>query len=352
MPRPGAPKQAHLPDKKSLLQTEISHIDITSFDARSIIDKMGQMSFSSRDLSRACAIFNRMLKDRQSTIVLSIAGSTQAAGCMQLYADMIKYNMVDAVVATGASLVDMDFFEACGYKHYRAEKILDDQVLREYYVDRIYDTYIDEVELTLLDHVICDIANELPPVPMTSRGFLAEMGRWLADGHAKKSDSLLELAYKHHVPVFCPAFSDCAAGFGLMQHQIARPKQCVTIDSVGDFRELSQILLESERSGLFIVGGGVPKNFSQDAIIGIEKFGKPPGMHRYAIQVTVADARDGALSGSTLKEACSWGKVDTVYEQMVFAEATTVVPLIVSDAYHRGYWKDRKPRHFSKLFHE
>ncbi len=73
-------------------------------------------------------------------------------------------------------------------------------------------------------------------------------------------------------------------------------------------------------------------------------------MHKYAIQITVADVRDGACSSSTLKEACSWGKVDVTYEQMVFAEATTVVPLIASDAYHRGAWKDREARRWADLF--
>jgi deoxyhypusine synthase len=99
-----------------------------------------------------------------------------------------------------------------------------------------------------------------------------------------------------------------------------------------------------------MIGGGVPKNFVQDTVVCAEILGKDVDMHKYAVQITVADTRDGACSSSTLKEASSWGKVDTVYEQMVFAEATTVVPLIVSDAYHRNTQKGRKPRRYADMF--
>ena len=156
------------------------------------------------------------------------------------------------------------------------------------------------------------------------------------------------------VPIFCPAFSDCSAGFGLVKHQVERikaKKPYVTIDSVADFRELTEIKLAAGATGLFMIGGGVPKNFAQDTVVCAEILGhEDVEMHKYAVQITVADVRDGACSSSTLKEACSWGKVDVTYEQMVFAEATTVAPLIVSDAYHRGSWKKRKARNWAKLF--
>ena len=124
----------------------------------------------------------------------------------------------------------------------------------------------------------------------------------------------------------------------------------MTIDSIREFRELTEIKIRSKDSGLFMVGGGVPKNFIQDTVICAELLGKNVDMHKYAIQITVADSRDGACSSSTLKEASSWGKVDVTKEQMVFAEATSVLPLIASDAYHRGYWKKRTRKNFSKIF--
>jgi deoxyhypusine synthase len=307
------------------------------------------MSFTSRDTAKAAEIYNEMIKDQNCSIFLTIAGSTSAAGCMNLYSDLVKYNMVDAIVATGASIIDMDFFEALGFKHYQGNQFQDDRILRENYIDRIYDTYIDEEDLQICDKTICEIANKLPPKPYTSREFIKELGKYLKK-NAKKKGSLIEVAYDYNVPIFCPAFTDSSAGFGLVMHQEKNPSKHITIDSVREFRELTEIKLKSKSSGLLMIGGGVPKNFVQDTVVCAELLGKKVDMHKYAIQITVADTRDGACSSSTLKEASSWGKVNTSKEQMVFAEATSVLPLIVSDAYHRKFWENRERKNFSNLF--
>ena len=335
--------------KKDLLKNPVEHIDITSFDSRKIIASMSKMSFVSRETANAANIFNEMLADKNCTIFLTLAGSTSAAGCMDIYRDMIKYNMVDAVVATGASIIDMDFFEALGFKHYQGSQFQDDKVLRKNYIDRIYDTYIDEDELQACDKKICEIADKLEPKSYTSREFIHEMGKFLKKNSVKKN-SLIETAYDNNVPIFCPAFTDSSAGFGLVIHQEKNPKKHITIDSVREFRELTEIKIKSKTSGLFMIGGGVPKNFIQDTVICAELLGKDVEMHKYAIQITVADSRDGACSSSTLKEASSWGKVDVAKEQMVFAEATSVLPLIASDAFHKAEWKTRTRKEFSKIF--
>jgi deoxyhypusine synthase len=336
--------------KAKLLSKTVEHIDITSFDARPIIDAMEKMSFTSRDLARATGIYNTMLADKDCVVILTLAGSTSAGGCMKVYADMVKYGMVDAIVATGASIVDMDFFEALGFKHYQAQSNVDDRELRDLYIDRIYDTYINEEELQSCDHAIGEIANSLEHRPYSSREFIREMGKWLAAGNAKKQDSLVQLAYEHDVPIFCPAFTDSSAGFGLVLHQAQNPTSHMSMDSIADFRELTEIKIQSGESGLLMVGGGVPKNFVQDTVVCAEILGREAPMHKYAVQITVADSRDGACSSSTLKEACSWGKVDVALEQMVFAEAGSVMPLLASDAYHRGHWKNRTPKKLAKLF--
>ena len=341
------PKLGH--NKKTFLEKPIEHIDITSFDSRKIIESMDKMSFTSRDTAKASGIFNEMLSDKNCTIFLTLAGSTSAAGCMKIYSDMIKYNMVDVIVATGASIIDMDFFEALGFKHYQGSQYQDDAQLRENYIDRIYDTYIDEEQLQVCDKTICDIADSLKTKSYTSREFIKEIGKYLKT-NAKKKGSLIEMAYDNHVPIFCPAFTDSSAGFGLVLHQEQNPNKCITIDSIREFRELTEIKMKSKSSGLFIIGGGVPKNFVQDTVVCAELLGKKVDMHKYAVQITIADTRDGACSSSTLKEASSWGKVDTSKEQMVFAEATSVLPLIASDAYHRSFWKERKRKNFSNIF--
>ena len=335
--------------KKDFLKNPIEHIDITSFDSRKIISSMAKMSFVSRETANAANIYNEMLKDKNCTIFLTLAGSTSAAGCMNIYKDLVKYNMVDAVVATGASIIDMDFFEALGFNHYQGSQFQNDTELRKNYIDRIYDTYIDENQLQICDKKICEIADNLEPRSYTSREFIHEIGKYLKENSVKK-DSLIQTAFENNVPIFCPAFTDSSAGFGLVIHQEKNPKKHITIDSIREFRELTEIKIQSKGSGLFMIGGGVPKNFIQDTVICAELLGKEVDMHKYAIQITVADSRDGACSSSTLKEASSWGKVDVTKEQMVFAEATSVLPLIASDAYHKGEWKSRKRKNFSKIF--
>ena len=335
--------------KKDFLNKPVEHIDITKFDARPIISSMEKMSFVSRETANAAKIYNEMLSEKDCTIFLTLAGSTSAAGCMHIYRDLVKYNMVDAIVATGASIIDMDFFEALGFKHYQGSQFQDDTELRKNYIDRIYDTYIDEEELQHCDKVIGEIADSLEPRPYTSREFISELGKYLKK-NAKKKGSLIEMSYDNNVPIFCPAFTDSSAGFGLVMHQERNPKKHMTIDSIKEFRELTEIKIKSKGSGLLMIGGGVPKNFIQDTVICAELLGKEVEMHKYAIQITVADSRDGACSSSTLKEASSWGKVDTSKEQMVFAEATSVIPLIASDAYHKGEWKKRDRKNFSKIF--
>jgi len=337
--------------KAEVLQRTIKHIDITAHDPRGLIEAYKEMSFSARELGRACEIFERMLQDERCTVILTIAGSSSAAGCMQAYVDLLRHNMVDMIVATGATVVDMDFFEALGFSHYRGTQFADDGQLRDLYIDRIYDTYIDEAELQHCDAAIKEIADGLEPRPYSSRQFIAEMGRWLAanPGRAVKTNSLVQVAYEQGVPVFCPAFSDSSAGFGLVAHQAERPDRHLSIDSVRDLHELTRLKIAAEDTGLLMIGGGSPKNFAQDTVVCAEILGHEVPMHKYSIQITVADVRDGACSSSTLKEAMSWGKVDGAAEQMVFAEATLALPLLAAYGYHGGSWKKRQRRELARL---
>lgn len=332
--------------KKDLLKKVVTHIDIKKFNAVPIIESYKEMSFSARDLARASEIYDMMLINKDCTTILTLAGSTSAAGCMQIYVDLVKNNMIDAVVSTGASIVDMDFFEALGFKHYQGTPQVNDDELRSLYIDRIYDTFIDEEQLQECDKTITKIADSLPPRPHSSREFISEMGRYLVQ-HSKKKDSLIQTCFEKGVPIFCPAFSDSSAGFGLVMHQWKAKGQYVSIDSVKDFLELTKLKMKAPTSGLLMIGGGVPKNFAQDTVVCAEVLGKEVPMHKYAVQITVADVRDGACSSSTLKEASSWGKVDTTYEQMVYSEATHSLPLLASYAYHKGSWKNRQPKNYN-----
>ncbi len=357
--------------KKELLSRPIEHIDITKIDARPVINSYRDMAYTARTLANAADIYSMMLKDKDCAVILTLAGSLISAGLKNAIITLVENNMVDAIVSTGANIVDQDFFEGLGFKHYIAPGSpeappVDDMTLRNLMIDRIYDTYINEDDLRDCDAATHEIFNTFAPGAYSSREFIEAMGAYLAKHHAK-NDSIVKTCFQKKVPIFVPAFSDCSAGFGIVLQQteaIEEGRGQVAFDSGKDFRELTDIKLACKDTGLLMLGGGVPKNFAQDIVVAAEllherKGGKggaalraanEVGMHKYAIQMTVADSRDGALSGSTLREACSWGKVDIVHEQMVFGELTALFPLLASDAYHRADWKKRKGFKFQDLF--
>jgi deoxyhypusine synthase len=338
-------------EKKDYLKDVVEHIDIKKHNVVPLVEAMENMAFSARDLNRAAQIYDRMIKDKDCAIILTLAGSLFSAGLKKIVYDMIMSNMIDTIVSTGAIMVDQDFFEALGFKHYKGSRFEDDNELRELHIDRIYDTYIDEDELRICDDTTAKIFNNLETKPYSSRELLYEFGKYLEEnGGPKVDDSVIWAAYKKDVPIFVPAFSDCSAGFGFIVHQTENPENHVSLDSAKDFLELTKIKLASNETGIFMIGGGVPKNFTQDIVVAADILKEDAPMHKYAIQITVADERDGALSGSTLKEASSWGKVETTYEQMVYSEATLALPLVSGYAYHKGSWKERKPKELTKLF--
>lgn len=340
-------------EKKDYLKRPVKHIDIMQYDVIKLVEAMGGMAFQARNLHRASQIYDRMLKERDTIIFLTLAGSLISAGLKKTITTMVQNNMVDVIVSTGANIVDQDFFEALGFLHYQGSPFADDNELRKLLIDRIYDTYIDEEELRICDDTVSKICDLLEKRPYSSREFIGRMGRYLDENEdytKSREDSIVYNCYKKGVPVFCPAFSDSSAGFGLVHHQYHAKNKIVTIDSAADFLEITKIKIAHQESGIFMIGGGVPKNFVQDIVVASEILGKEAPMHKYAVQITVADERDGALSGSTLKEAASWGKVETTYEQMVYAEATLVFPLIAGYGYHQKNWKNRIEKRLDDMF--
>lgn len=325
-----------MPNRADYLNKEtlVEHIDITKFNTVELVDAMGKTAFQARNLYRASNILTRMIEDEKCAVILTLAGSLISAGMQKIIVDMMKANMVDCIVSTGANIVDQDFFEALGFRHYQGTQFVDDNELRELMIDRIYDTYIDEEELRVCDMTIAEIANSLEPRAYSSREFIAEMGKWLVLND-KGEGSIVRTAFEKGIPIFVPAFSDCSAGFGLVHHQFHN-RESMSLDSAKDFLEITKIKINCQDTGIFMLGGGVPKNFTQDIVVAAEILEKEVDMHKYAVQITVADERDGGLSGSTLKEASSWGKVETTFEQMVFSEVTVALPLIASYAYHKA----------------
>ncbi|MCY3705578.1 MAG: deoxyhypusine synthase family protein, partial [Gammaproteobacteria bacterium] len=333
------------PARRDLLCRPVEHVDIRAFDARPVIDQFRPTAIQARNLARAADICSEMLADRECTAILTLAGSLVSAGLKKALVTLIDSGMVDVVVSTGANMVDQDFFEALGFRHYMApgspeHPVVPDERLRELAIDRIYDTYIDERELRVCDRTMRRIFDRLPARPFSSREILTEMGRFL-DASFPESESVVLSAYRKGVPVFVPALSDSSAGFGIVLHQATAAREgreSVSLDSGRDFLELARIKLASRATGLLMLGGGVPKNFAQDIVVAAEMLHEEAAssgrasaaaggtgaaaatedgagaampaedgtgaampaevsMHRYAVQLTVADSRDGALSG-------------------------------------------------------
>src|SRR6202167_3986523 len=166
--------------KKQLLDRPIQHIDISQHNVVPLVDAMASMAYSARDTARAASIYDMMLRDTECGVILCLAGSLISAGLQKIFIDLIRNNMVDAIVSTGANIVDQDFFEALGYKHYIAgdeyKYGAGDADLRELMIDRIYDTFIDEEELRICDETTEKIINSLAPRGYSSREIIREMG--------------------------------------------------------------------------------------------------------------------------------------------------------------------------------
>ena len=357
--------------KSRLLARPVEHIDVTAFDGRAVIDTYRSAAFQARNLAEGADIFAEMLGEPRGVVILTLAGSLVSAGLKEALLALVERDMVDVIVATGAIVVDQDFFEALGFRHYMAPGTVEapaasDEELRELGIDRIYDTYIDEAELQVCDETVAEVLDGMAPRAHSSREVVREMGAYLECNHGDARSIVLS-AYRREVPVFVPALSDSSAGFGAIAHRVraaGRGLPHVAFDSAKDFHELARIKLAAAETGLLMVGGGVPKNFAQDAVVaarmlmegGGEEGGDPRTaeipMHKYAVQLTVADVRDGGLSGSTLREATTWGKVETARERMVYGEATITLSLLASDAYHRGIWRRREARRLGRLFGE
>ncbi|MBV9464030.1 MAG: deoxyhypusine synthase, partial [Verrucomicrobiae bacterium] len=245
-------------NKSDFLKDTVEHIDIKKYNVVEMVEAMGKTAFQARNLSRAAKIYDQMLREEDCVIFLCLAGSLFSAGLKQVVVDLVKNRMVDAIVSTGAVIVDQDFFEALGFKHYLGTPFVDDNELRDLHIDRIYDTFIDEDELRVCDHTVGEIADSLEPRPYSSREFIHEMGRYLKN-KKQGENSVVRSAFENEVPIFCPAFSDSSAGFGLVYHQYHRPEKHLSIDSAKDFLELTKCKLHAAESGLLMIGGGVPK---------------------------------------------------------------------------------------------
>jgi deoxyhypusine synthase len=329
--------------KKALLGRPTTAVKVgKSTTVSQLLDSYREASFQARALGKAAAVFEAMLRDRQRpTIFLGMAGSLIAAGMRQVIVDLIEQNMVDVVVSTGA-IISQDFYQVRGGKHYHGHPDADDKELRDLYIDRLYDTFIDEEKYWATDLDISRFADSLAGKTMSSREFLA----LLAERARGDKSSILGACARHGVPLFVPALNDSSIGIGLTEHYHRYRKVGRTpfrISSISDNYELTQIVVQSPATAALYVSGGVPKNYINDSIVMSYIFGIDTGGHKYALQITTDAPHWGGLGGSTLSEATSWGKVSKkATHEMAFIETSVALPLLYGYALQKDAAKGRK----------
>ncbi|MBI4115273.1 MAG: deoxyhypusine synthase family protein [Candidatus Omnitrophica bacterium] len=327
--------------KRDLLAEPVHQVDLTKAkNIAELLDQYANASIQARNLGLAAKVFGRMLTDEERpTILLGLAGPLIAAGLRKVIRDLIHYNLVDVVVSTGAILYQ-DYYAARGGIHSMGNPEADDVLLRDLLIDRIYDTYVDEEKFQEFDTSIARFADTLEPRNYSSREFILRLSETIQD-----DNSILVTARKKGIPIFCPAINDSSIGIGLTEHyyvakKLGRPR--IAIDSIRDNYELTQIVVKSKRTSAIYVAGGVPKNYINDSVVMGYIFGCDTGGHKYAIQVTTDVPHWGGLSGSTLSEARSWGKVNKKANfAMAFVEPSVSLPLLTSYALQKKLYKNR-----------
>ncbi|KYK28122.1 MAG: hypothetical protein AYK23_01905 [Candidatus Proteinoplasmatales archaeon SG8-5] len=333
--------------REDFLKTHVNQIDLEK--ARTIEELMTAFqnsSIQSRNLGTCAKVWERMLTDEdRPTIILGLAGPLIAGGLRKVLRDTVKYGLVDVIASTGAVLYQ-DFYQARGYQHYIGTPDADDTVLHDHKIDRIYDTYVDEEKFEETDrHIGRMLEEKIEPGLYSSRQLLD----FLAD-QADDEQSILYTARKCGVPMFSPALNDSSIGIGLAVYYVnTKGKERVTLDCIKDNHEMLKIIALSKKTAAVYIGGGTPKNWVNDSVVMANyTYDRDIDGHSYAIQITTDVPHWGGLSGSTLEEAQSWGKVHTeATHRMVIVEATVALPMIVGYLLQKGVWKGRNRLRFN-----
>jgi deoxyhypusine synthase len=317
--------------RKEYLQNPVKHIKISG--TLTVNELMRQFSnsgsFGAGRLAVACDTYEKMLRDKECTIFLALSGAVVPAGMRALVADLIRARLVDVIVSTGASMVH-DAIEALGGHHYKGSWTMDDHELYKNHIFRIYDVLVPEEDYVRLDYRLAEMYREIAAdrkgESLSSSEFAWELGKRLKDPNA-----ILRAAYEEEVPVFMPAVRDCEFGFIHWLHSSQKNHGAtLQVDAFKDVPQLCEICGRSPKNGMIVIGGGVPRNAVQSAAIASKK-----GMD-YAVVITMDRPETGGLSGSTLRETVSWGKVKGDADKtMVIGDALIIFPIIVASVVER-----------------
>lgn len=313
-----------------------------------LLEGFGRTSFQSRNMHRVFKVMESMQTDPSRPLIfLSLAGAMVAGGMKGVIIEMMERNIVDVIVTTGANVAH-DVVEAMGYSHYVSSPYEDDSKLRHKGFVRIYDTILHEDGFLKEQELILSLADKLEKRSYSSREFIHELGKEIDD-----RSSFVSYASKLGIPVFCPALNDSDIGIVLTKHYSDKPiRDRVTIDPIRDNFEIFQIYQKAKKTGVIIVGGGVPRNYVQQAsaieeVVTGKLVSQNPEMgHSYGVLITTDRPEFGGLSGSTISEAVSWGKYSTQASfAEVYCDATIAMPLLVGGLIQKiGNYLKKKPR--------
>lgn len=303
-----------------------------------LVTEYGHCGINAAAVAEAAEITTEMLADEDCTVLMSVAGPMVPGGLRAVIADVIEAGWVDALVTTGATLTH-DAIEALGGHHHHgsAEPPDDettareyDEALREAGVDRIYNVYLPQEHFEAFEqHCWNNVLPDLVGEPVSIQALTAALGEANATAAASTDvhPGIAAVAAANDVPVFCPAVQDSILG---LQAWLYGRTHDFTLDALADMTDLTTIASEGERAGCLLVAGGVPKNFTlQTKLV-------TPGSYDYAVQFTTDPEATGGLSGASLDEARSWGKLEpTARNATVWGDATMTVPLVFATVLDR-----------------
>lgn len=317
--------------REDFLREYVSHMKIDSaMTVDNLIQKFDASGcFGAGRVATACDVFEKMVRDKDCTVFLTVAGAIVPAGLRTVIADLIRKRRVDVVVSTAANMVH-DLIEAFGGHHYKGHWLVDDFTLYKYHIYRIYDIFVTEEDYLKLDAGLSDMFDEIGKdtqhQPLATHEFVWEIGKRLKD-----PNSIVRAAYETKTPLFLPAIRDSEFGFIYwLYQQRTKAKKLLQVDAFKEVSEIMNIASNSDRLGMVVLGGGVPRNTVQHAAVTAKR-----GLD-YAVIITMDRPETGGLSGSTLEETISWGKVKRTAEKvMVIGDVLIVFPMMVASLEER-----------------
>jgi deoxyhypusine synthase len=340
----------------SYFKRKVEAIDVKEKSVSTLLAEMGRTAYQGRKLGEAVDVWEAMLKEKDLTIIMGFSGSMSTAGQWKLINWLMKNRFIDVLVSTGAN-VSEDIVDAMGLGYWQGTHMTNDEALLKADVNRYYDVYGKETDYREMEDVMADFLLTLKTdFVYSSTELLYLFGKWLSK---KGIESIVAAAAENGVPVFSPAMVDSAYGEAFLMAK--NQGHNIILDSVKEFDQFVSIGEKTKDIGVIYIGGGVPKDFTQLIAISVSPKTKDEGVpgregfrrksikeyyypHKYAIQITTDSPQWGGLSGCTLEEAISWGKIDSGGKRAVcYCDATIALPLITHALNERVKAKRKGP---------